>query len=347
MTTPATRRLRHPSKPRAFALSHIATALSLIATAPLVSCQDEPPLEQLPLSAALDYVQRHPEYILPDPQDELIDAELPRGADAELDRRLAGDWVARTMAEYSDADVADRLRFARRSVELTRETMLSQRHPSIYLLTNDCVCERRFSDAAFARLVRGIGNCDGMNHVLALLLSQREPDTHLHQLDDSDDDFGHTLAVIPGHDAPIFVDAWADFGLMVLSKSAAQGVPTWDELDQLAPSDAPDHAGLYARGYYERSKRVRRIDLDYGPRHDQPADTSIPSDLPPITDARSAYLRARVFDLYGLDREALPLYEQAADMACIDPQAPLCQLAKVFVGRASVVVDGDSLSTAP
>jgi hypothetical protein len=335
MTTLAARRPRGTS-------NAISFALALFASAPLLSCQEEPVLDQLPLSAALDYVQRHPEYILANPEDhEIIHGELPRGDDAELDRRLAGDWVARTMLDYSDADVADRLRWARRSVEITRTTMLSQRSPGMEVLADDCVCERRFSDAAFARLVRGFSNCDGINHVLAMLLSQREPDTRMHHLGDSSDvDFGHTLAVMPGHDGPIFVDAWADFGLMVLAKSTARGVPTWDEI---TPSDAPDLAGRYARDYYERSKRVRKTELDYGPRHDQPADTTIPSDLPPITDARSAYLRARVFDLYGLEREALPLYEQAADMACIDPAAALCQLATVFVARSRVVVEGDSL----
>jgi hypothetical protein len=213
----------------------------------------------------------------------------------------------------------------------------------VYLVADDCVCEREFSDAAFARLVRGFSNCDGVNHVLALLLTQREPDTHLYEFggDSSGGDYGHTLAVIPGHDAPIFVDAWADFGLMVLSASAAQGVPTWD---QIPTGDTPNHGGLYSREDYERSTRVRKVELDYGLRHDQPADTTIPSDLPPITDARSAYLRARVFDLYGLEREALPLYQQAADMACVNSKAAVCQLATVFIARARVVVEGGSLA---
>lgn len=314
-----------------------------MATATALSCQEEPPLDQLPLSVALDYVQQHPEYILANPDDhEVVYGEMPRGADAKLDRRLAGDWVARTLLEYSEADVAERLRWARRSVELTRETILSQRDPGIYVAADDCVCERRFSDAAFARLVRGMSNCDGVNHVLAMLLARREPDTRMYHLGDDSTGFGHTLAVIPGRDARIFVDAWADFGLMVLSKSAAQGVPTWDEV---ARGVVLDDAGLYASEHYERSKRVRKIELEYGPRHDEPSDITIPSDLPPITDARSAYLRARVFDLYGLEREALPLYDQAADMACGDPEAAVCQLATVFAARSRLHLESDSLAT--
>jgi hypothetical protein len=192
-------------------------------------------------------------------------------------------------------------------------------------------------------LVRGMSNCDGVNHVLAMLLAKREPDTRLvHLGDGSGDDAGHTLAVIPGQGAPIFVDAWADFGLMVLSESAAQGLPTWDEL---ARGVELDDVGLYAEHDYERSKRVQKTKLEYGPRHDQPSDVTIPDDLPPITDARSAYLRARVFDLYGLEREALPLYEQAADMACDNPEAALCQLATVFAGRSRLIVDDASLSS--
>lgn len=323
--------------------ARVSTLLWIASASLLLGCQEEPTLEQVPLSVALDYVQRHPEYIIANPDEDVLHGEPPRGADAHLDRQLAGDWVARTMAEYSEADVADRLRWARRSVEITRATMLSQRSPGIFILADDCVCERRFSDAAFARLVRGFSNCDGVNHVLAMLLSQREPDTRMHHLgDDSDVHFGHTLAVMPGHDdESIFVDAWADFGLMALSESAAPDVQAWDEF---IPSDAPDQAGLFARGYYERSKRVRKTKLDYGPRHDTPADTTIPDDLPPITNARDAYLRARVFDLYGLEDEALPLYEQAAEMACVDPEAPLCQLASAFVARSHLTAEGDSLA---
>jgi hypothetical protein len=305
--------------------------LSLLVTAPLLSCGEEPVFDQLPLSVALDFVQRHPEYILANPEDYYIGGEPLRGPDAEIARRLAGDWVARKLAEYDEADSEDRLSWARRSIEITRKTMLSQREPGIYVLADDCVCEDGFSDAAFARLVRGFSNCDGMNHVLAMLLSKHEPDVRMYDLDDSSHEYGHTLTAIPGHHGPIFVDAWADFGLMVLSESAAQGVPTWDELDTSAP---PEQDGLYARVYYESRKWVGETDLDYGLRTDAPPDTSIPSDLPPITDARSAYLRARVFTLYGLDREALPLYEQAAEMACVDPNLALCQLATIFARRS-------------
>jgi hypothetical protein len=317
---------------------------SLIASGLLVACGEPPVLEQLPLSAALDYVQRHPEYVIADPIDaELIDSERPSPKDAKLDRHLAGDWVARQLPEYSAADVEDRIRWARRSVEITRETMVSQRQPGIYMDIDDCVCERGFDDAAFAHLVRGISNCDGMNHVLAMLLHVREPNTRLYHLEvpaDGDSRGGHTLAVMPGRDGSIFVDAWANFGVMVLSETAAPGVPTWDAL---MLTSASDDEGLYARDHYERSDRVRKTWIDYGQRHDEGPDLRIPSDLPPITDARDAYLRARVFDLYGLEDEALPLYEQAAEMACVNPAATVCQLARVFIARA-VVLGGDGLS---
>jgi hypothetical protein len=306
----------------------------------LFGCGEPPVLDQLPLSAALDYVQRHPEYVLADPLDvELIDSERPSRKDAELDQHLAGDWIARQLPEYSEADVADPIRWARRSVEITRDTMVSQRHPGIYMDINDCVCERGFDDAVFAHLVRGISNCDGMNHVLAMLLHVREPDTRLHHLlvpGDGGSPNGHTLAVMPGDDGSVFVDAWADFGVMVLSESAAPGVPTWDEL---MTTGTTDEQGFYAREHYEQSDRVRKTGLDYGRRHVAGPDLSIPSDLPPITNARDAYLRARVFDLYGLEDEALSLYEQAAEMACVNPNATVCQLARVFLARAVKIGD--------
>ncbi len=308
-------------------------AISLLATCPSIGCKEDEPLEQLPLSAALDYVHRHPEYFIADPAAEVIRGEPPRGADAELDRHLAGDWVARQLATgYRGVDVDDRISWAHRSVELTQEALVSQRSPEIFKLAGDCTCDPGFSDAAFARLVRGFSNCDGVNHVLAMLLFRREPKTRLRHLDlghNSDPYSGHTLAVMPGRREPIFVDAWADFGVMVLSNGTA-GVPTWDEHADLG---LREHQGLFDRHEYEDSRRVRHVDLDYGERLDEGPDLSIPDDLPPITDARSAYLRARVFDLYGLKNEAAVLYELAASMACVIPTATLCQLSTAFLGR--------------
>jgi hypothetical protein len=314
----------------------VALACSLAAPVGCVEPEPEIPREQLPLSVALDYVYRHPEYVIADPESDTIESTPPTKADAKLGRRLAGDWVARTLREYDDDDAADPLAWAWRSVVLTRMTMISQREPGVKLEIDDCLCDEGFEDLAFARLVRGLSNCDGINHTLAMLLWVDEPGAQMHQLNDSPDgehEGGHTLASIPGDGGRIFTDAWADFGVMVLSASVSPGVQAWDELE---PSDAPDHGGLYELVQYELVTTEYQVQLDYdviAPPDDGP-DLTIPAELPPLRDARDAYLRGRVFELYGLEAEALELYEQAKTMACAVPEAPLCQLSRAFIARS-------------
>lgn len=318
--------------------SHKASIFALLATCPLLGCE-ELVLEQLSLAAALDYVQRHPEYVIANPEGEdVLVSELPSKKAGKLDRHLAGDWVARQLAtRYGDVDPDDRIALALRSVEVTRDNIVPRRVPGIYFNVNDCVCDRKFSDAAFARLVRGVSNCDGVNHVLMMLLIRREQDARLNQLEvgneDGKPDGGHTLAVIPSNGGAIFVDAWADFGVMVLSESVAAGVQTLAEIVQ---SSEPGRNDLYTHAQYADSHRVYKTDYDYGERYDGGPDLTIPSDLPPITDARSAYLRARVFHLYDLVDEAIPLYEQAVEMSCVNPMSVLCQISTIWLNRVTL-----------
>lgn len=299
------------------------------ALALLSSCDEVE--DQLPLAAALDYVYQHPEYMFADAGDELITGVVPEGRAAKLDRHLAGDWVARSIASV-DED-ADEIDWAWQAVALTRDTMISQREPDIYLLSNDFVYDEGFEDAAFARLVRGFGNCDSINYTLAMLLRTRDGETGMRHIDDSPDGRyggGHTITTLPGRGGPIFTDAWADFGLMVLSDDVAPEVPTYDEVVQA--DEDPNFDGIYARVQYELSGPMAGLELFYGLRDEQGPDVSIPQ-LPPLRDARDAYLRARVFHLYGLHDEALALYRKAVDMSCHDTEAPICRLATVFEAR--------------
>jgi hypothetical protein len=289
------------------------------------SVTDDPaPLDQLPLAVALDYVARHPEFIIADPNAEHLTGERPTGDDAELDRRLAGDWIARKLSEHPRN--TSTIAWARVSVGIVRDALRSQRSPNLYIESYESTWDRGFEDAEFARLIRGLSNCDGVNYTLARLLAARVPDATLVHLDGSVNGRhvgGHTLATIPGDGGPIFVDAWADFGLMVLSAAVSDQVTTYDEL---LPAE-PD--GVYPRVLYEQPL-ISHVDSVYEPRGAGP-DLTIPDELPPIKDARDAYLRARVFDVYGLDAEALPLYQLTADLACEDLYAPLCQLAHSFL----------------
>lgn len=321
----------------AHALGRLSSPRTWLASACLtgmIGCA-EPVEDQLPLSAALDYVYRHPEYVIADPDAELLASAQPTDDDAELDRHLAGDWVARTLAEHGldDPNAIDSISWAQQAVAITRETLLSQRDPELYLLADDCACDKHFDDTTFARLVRGFSNCDGVNHLAALLLHAREPKIRLRHLDSPSHDNDHTIAVMPGDDGSIFVDAWADFGLMVLSDDVAPGVTTYDELE---PPDEPTHGGIYPRDAYEHTRRLPRAEMFFGLRHPEGPDLTIPAALPPIRDARDAYLRGRVFELYGLRDEALPLYQQAADMSCVDTYAPICRLANAHLPRSQL-----------
>jgi hypothetical protein len=288
---------------------------------------DPAPLDQLPLAVALEYVAQHPEFVIADPDAEVLMSEPPTQDEAELDRRLAGDWVARKLSEHPSN--ASNIEWARVSVDIVRDTLRSQRSPGVYIRADECTCERGFEDAEFARLVRGLSNCDGINYTLERLLSVREPETVLVHLDgfvDGQRVGGHTLTTIPGDGGPIFVDAWADYGLMVLSAAVSDQVTTYDEI---AVDGADDRDGVYPRELYEHPL-VSLVDHVQEPRGAGP-DLTIPDDLPPIKDARDAYLRARVFDLYGLHDEALPLYRLTAELSCEHVQAPLCQLANAYL----------------
>jgi len=287
--------------------------------------------EQLPLDAALRYVYEHPEYVIADPDSDVMVGVRPDPEQAELDRHLAGDWVARQLVSYSAADEADKISWARRSVEIVREVMLSQREPGLFLDSDDCLCDEGFSDGAFARLVRGFSNCDGVNGVLAMLLLVRMPQVELRHLDGVDN--GHSLVALPRARGLVFIDAWADFGLMALAE-APVGVLDYAELAPLSVDDA----GFYEREDYEQSQPDPDVDLFFG-GHDPKPDLRVLDTLPPIRDARDAYLRARVLDLYGLELVARPWYEQAIEMSCEDPNASICQLA-----RASLPLDGQAIS---
>ncbi|KIG13280.1 hypothetical protein DB30_00375 [Enhygromyxa salina] len=297
-----------------------------------VSCDEaEPaPLEQLPLSVALDYVYRHPEYVLVDPDSSTVESEPPTQEDAEIGRRLAGDWVARTLRE-ENLDASDHVAWAWRSIELTRATIFSQRHPNLYLDFPEYVDDEGFADLAFARLVRGATNCHGFNFTLAMLLRAKHSDTAVLGIADSPDgehEGGHSLAAIPGDGGWIFVDAWSDFGVMVLSQPVASDLPTWGELD-LGPTE-----GLYAEVQYEHVVDHSNLDIEFGTRLDDEPDLGIPDDLPPPRDARDVYLRGRVLELYGYATEASALYQQTIALTCHDPSAPLCVLAGAFIERA-------------
>ena len=290
-------------------------------------------VDQLPLRVALSYVERHPDAVFRDPDAAVLDSSPSSGADAELDRHLAGDWVARMTLAYDAEGGADRVQWARRSVQLTRATLFSQRE--INLEMKECICEEGFADGAFVRLVRGFGNCESNNHVLAMLLRVNEPGVLLYNLDDAPDGTrgGHTLAAISGsHGGRIFVDAWADFDMFVLDEASSAEVPTWAELRE---TYEPGFGGLYEAIQYELAWPKPNVELDYGPRTEMEPDLSIPDDLPAAKDARGAYLRARVFHLYGLEHEALELYELARSMACHEPEAALCQLSTAWSERTS------------
>ena len=287
--------------------------------------------EQLPLDTALRYVYEHPEYVIADPDSDVMVGVRPDPEQAELDRHLAGNWVARQLVSYSVADEADKISWARRSVEIVREVMLSQLEPGLFLDSDDCLCDEGFGDGAFARLVRGFSNCDGVNGLLAMLLLVRMPEVELHHLDGTDN--GHSLVVLPRARGPVFMDAWADFGLMALSKAPA-GVQDYAELAPVSVDDV----GFYERETYRQSNRDPNIDLYFGV-HDPKPDLRVLDALPPIRDARDAYLRARVLDLYGLELVARPWYEQAIEMSCEDPHASICQLAAAFLP-----LDGQAIS---
>jgi len=275
-----------------------------------------------PLRVALAYVDAHPQSVLAIGSGTTVGSVIPTGEGASIDQRLAADWLAIQIQTLEAEGINDSVAWSQRSVELVRETMLNQRE--IDLEIRDCTCDKGFEQASFGYLVRGLGNCHTVNYFVGQLVRHFEPAAEWVVTPAS---AGHFLVSFPVGLTRVFVDGWSDYPVMSLDAEVDDRVPSWAELTKRQGST---FKGLYSREAYQQARAVLLPDLALGERSKVGSDLSVPAELGRESTAVQAYARARVFDLYGLEAQALERYDLAFELGCVDPEAPVCKLAATW-----------------
>ncbi|PRP91455.1 hypothetical protein ENSA5_55720 [Enhygromyxa salina] len=317
-------------------------------------------LEVPPVEAALWFVDRYPEYFTSgeDGFESWLEGLPKRDREFVLamGQTLAWAWVERELAGFDERDPEG---LAREATSVVRAKTLNQLEIKIehfgaeedeigYLAY---VGDPRFGDGVFARLVRGGTNCEGQNHLLALLL-----DTALEpalawapQLDVNMASIrsGHELVLVTGPtlDQPIFADAWSNFPAFTVDPSRPRAAPLLGELGDPPPAvvpgvpgRAPHPASFYAQSTVtsivlvpERRAPTLPVSLEVrAPALDE-------ASLARIEDPWRLYLFARVLHLYD-DPRAASLYQLVLERYCDPPPTRrnfVCAASKALVGRAA------------
>jgi hypothetical protein len=326
----------------AAALASCITGIAVILTRwPTVP--PEPPvphrveLDVPPVEAALWFVARYPEYFTSGEDGFATWLASLDARDREfvlaMGQTLAWAWVEHELAGFVEHDPEG---LGREAIGVIRHKTLNQlevglepleeaEHMSLLAYFGD----EHFADAVFARLVRGASNCEGQNHLLALLL-----DTALETVDGGsglDADMvgipnGHELVRVSGPTLaqPMFVDAWSNLAPFTVDGSKPHVAPLLAELGdpptRLLPEfpwRPPQPASWYAEAgsttivvLPERNAPTMPVSLEVR------APALDPASLARIDDPWRLYLYARVLHLYD-DPRAGELYLYLLERHCM------------------------------
>ena len=350
-------------------LRRVALAMAtLVSVVALPSCEHEPPpasaaehrvlLERPPVEVALWFVHRYPSYFKSGERriDEWLAKLDPREREFVLamGQTLAWAWVEHELARFTATDpvgVAEQASVVVRrktlnQLELNFEPLAERDHVEMAAFIGD----PRFFDAVFARLVRGASNCEGQNHLLAVLIdSALEPDRVWQPRIDVRfiDVPGHNLVRVSGPPLaqPVFVDAWSNLPPFSVDPDRASAVPDVREFGDPPPRLIPDRRGRppgppdwYARALGEH---VHMAPGRHAPQ--VPVDLAIaPPDLSAASLARMrdpwrVYMLARVLHIYD-DPRATELYQFVLDHHCDGrkrQRAYVCVAAGLLIERAA------------
>lgn len=318
-------------------------------------------LDVPPVDAALWFANRYPRYFTSGEAGLLgwLDRLEPAQRDFVLamGETLAWAWIEHELARLPtrELDLLDPL--VRRAELEVRDETLNQLEinydnlPDARALALAASSQRpEFVPGVFARLVRGVSNCEGQNHLVALLLAAAlaprglgVPGVHVTMISAST---GHDLiklsSVVLGQ--PIYVDAWSNLPPFTLDSTRPRAVPTLAELGEppapLAPGLAgrpPVAATVYANSpeaelelISPRDAPTRPVDLEIrAPALDE-------ASLARIEDPWRIYLFARILDVYD-DPRAAELYRWLLDHHCpIAGARPAHE--RVFVCEAALLL---------
>lgn len=307
-------------------------------------------LDLPPVEAALWFAAHYPQYFTSgeaglgpwlaglDPRD--------RDFVLALAQTLTWAWVEHELAELGPRDPSS---LAHAATVVIRHKTLNQLELNVdhYLDADDArvdtiefnafLGDPEFAAGVFARLVRGVSNCEGQNHLLALLLDTalQPPVTGLPKIRAAmagTRQTGHELVQLSGPMLvqPIYVDAWSNLPAFTLDPSLPGDVPSLAELGEAPPpvvpglaARAPFSASVYAASKLttieplsERRAPTRTVDLDVrAPALDK-------ASLARVKDPWKLYLFARILHIYD-DPRAADLYRLVLARHCkIQPRVP-------------------------
>lgn len=187
----------------------------------------------------------------------------------------------------------------------------------------------RFGDGVFARLVRGGSNCEGQNHLLALLLDTAlEPALRWAPQLDADMagiDTGHELVFVRGPTLaqPMFADAWSNLPAFTVDPSRPAAAPLLADLGETPPAvvpglagRAPSPASVYARS---TATKIALVPERRAPTLAVSLEVRAPAldaaSLAQIEDPWRLYLFARILHIYD-DPRAAELYQLVLERHC-------------------------------
>lgn len=287
-----------------------------------------------PVDAALWFAARYPQYF----------TSGEKGLEAWLDgldvrdrvfvvamaQTLTWAWVEHELSHFSSTEPAG---VARETTVLLRHKTLNQleinhRHfPELKdIELNAWVRDPAFAAGVFARLVRGVSNCEGQNHLAAVLLESA--------LEDEMRVDAQMLGV-PSHDMvrlrgsglaqPLYVDTWSNLPAFTIDPSRPGDAPLLSELGDSPPPVVPGAASQppfplssYADGeptnvhlLPERDAPTIPVSLEIrAPELDE-------ASLARIRDPWRIYLYARILHIYD-DPRAADLYAFLRENHCKD-----------------------------
>jgi hypothetical protein len=289
-------------------------------------------LDLPPVEAALWFAARYPQYFTSGEKGlgPWLDGLDPRDRDfvIAMGQTLAWAWVEHELAGF-EQDEPDGL--ARQAEAAIRRETLNQldlnpeQFPDVDVMEfNAWLGDPDFAAGVFARLVRGVSNCEGQNHLVGLLLDTALESKGIDAVMISTNR-GHELVQLDGPTLPqpIYVDAWSNLPAFTLEPSRDGGIPSLDELGDPPPEVVPGAAGrrpfsaaVYAAGIEDPIEMLVEHDAPT-----KPVDLVIQA--PPLDEAKLAtiedpwrlYLFARILHLYD-DPRADGLYKLLLEQHC-------------------------------
>ncbi|HLT40700.1 MAG TPA: hypothetical protein VK034_30700 [Enhygromyxa sp.] len=299
-------------------------------------------LEVPPVDAALWFAARYPQYFMSgetglrswldglDPRDRLFVLAMAQ--------TLTWAWVEHELDAFEQRELTGLVDEAITAVRLETLNQLDLNADQFPEMADIEIAahygDPQFADGVFARLVRGISNCEGQNHLVALLLdSALEPSAAwLPGIDAS-------MVGVPKHDLvrlsgpmlaqPIYVDAWSNLPAFTVDPSQPGAAPSLAELGDPPPPVVADVAGraplaveFYANSQGttivllpERHAPTKRVSLRVrAPALDR-------ASLARIDDPWRVYLYARILHIYD-DPRATDMYQFVLDHHCDSSPPP-------------------------